>query len=95
MFHDWSDKEAIQILENLAPAMKRGYSRLLICDVALPAKGASGIQAGMDVAMMALISAGERTRAMWEGLLTKTGFKIIKWWDDPTKYESLIEAELA
>lgn len=75
--------------------MRKGYSRLLICDVVLPAVGATTVQAALDVAMMALVSAQERTEGMWNSLITEAGFKVIKWWKDPRGYETLIEAELA
>jgi hypothetical protein len=95
VLHDWSDTEAVQILLNLAPALKMGYSRLLICDVVLPAVGATSVQASMDLGMMSILSGRERTEAMWSSLITEGGFKVIKWWKDPTGFETLIEAELA
>jgi hypothetical protein len=75
--------------------MKKGYSKLLICDVVLPPTGASVTQAALDVGMMALLSAHERTRAAWESLLATSGFRVVKWCEDPRRYETLIEAELA
>ncbi|KAI0126660.1 O-methyltransferase-domain-containing protein [Xylariales sp. AK1849] len=50
VFHDWPDEEAVQILQNITPAMKKGYSRLLICDITLPPVGATATQAAIDVA---------------------------------------------
>jgi hypothetical protein len=32
VLHDWPDDTAVQILENLKPAMKKDYSRLLIVE---------------------------------------------------------------
>ncbi|KAH8879778.1 putative O-methyltransferase [Thozetella sp. PMI_491] len=95
VFHDWEDSKALEILRNLAPAMKKGYSKLLICDVVLPPVGATPTQACMDVGMMAFISGKERTEAAWNAILTESGFKVVKWWPDPRGYETLIEAELA
>jgi len=95
VFHDWPEDKSLEILANLAPAMKRGYSRVLICDSVIPPVKASVAQTVMDVSMMALLSAEERTKEMWDDLLGKAGFKIIKYWSDPRGHENLIEAELA
>ncbi|KAK8038027.1 hypothetical protein PG994_014794 [Apiospora phragmitis] len=94
VFHDWTDEMSLVILKHTAAAMKPGYSRLLIVDVVLPPTGASAFQAGMDVTMMGLLSAKERTQRMWEELLSGAGFRILKIWRDPKRYESVIEAEL-
>ncbi len=95
MLHDWDDEQALDILMNTVPAMRRGYSKLLICDIAVPPKGASFIQAAMDISMMCLLSSLERPIATWEILLERAGLKITKLWPDPRRYETLIEAELA
>ncbi|KAI1763361.1 putative O-methyltransferase [Hypoxylon sp. FL1150] len=95
VFHDWSDEVAIKILRNVVPAMKKGYSKLLICDIVIPPTGASITQAMMDVNMMALLSAHERTEAMWRRLINEAGFDKIKIWKDPRDFEAVIEAELA
>ncbi|KAJ7747465.1 S-adenosyl-L-methionine-dependent methyltransferase [Mycena olivaceomarginata] len=52
VLHDWSEPQALQILNNLVPAFKRGYSKLLITDIVIPPKGASTFQAAVDVLMM-------------------------------------------
>ncbi|KAI1651178.1 putative O-methyltransferase [Daldinia loculata] len=95
VFHDWAYEPSLQILQNIVPAMKKGYSKLLVCDVVIPPKGASVYQAGMDLNMMALLSACERTEATWRKLINDAGYKINKIWMDPRGYEGVIEAELA
>ncbi|POR39371.1 Atr12 [Tolypocladium paradoxum] len=95
VFHDWEHDKALEILKNIVPAMKKGYSKVLICDIVLPATGASAMQAIMDVAMMVVLAAHERTQAEWEKLLGDAGLKVTKLWPDPRGYETLIEAELA
>ncbi|KAI8631284.1 S-adenosyl-L-methionine-dependent methyltransferase [Xylariaceae sp. FL1651] len=95
VFHDWPDTTALQVLKNTAEAMKKGYSKLLIVDIVLPPVGATAIQAAMDVQMMAIVSAYERTEAMWNNLMNSAGLKIIKIWEDGHGNESLVEAELA
>ncbi|KAI2628620.1 putative O-methyltransferase [Hypoxylon sp. NC1633] len=95
IFHDKPDEIATRILRNIVPAMKKGYSKLLICDVVIPPTGASIHQAALDLNMMAIFSAHERTKAMWKKLLHEAGFDIIKVWKDPHNHEAMIEAELA
>ncbi|KAI0601120.1 S-adenosyl-L-methionine-dependent methyltransferase [Biscogniauxia sp. FL1348] len=95
VFHDWPDAVASQILRHVAAVMKKGYSKLLINDMVLPATGTSAIQASMDVEMMSILSSYERTESMWVSLVASAGLKIIKIWPDGRGNESLIEAELA
>jgi hypothetical protein len=95
VFHDWPDAEATTILTHTRDAMTKGYSKLFIYDIVIPATGASISQTTMDVQMMSLLSSAERTKSQWENLLTGAGFKIVKFWPDPQQYEMLIEAEVA
>ncbi|KAI0159564.1 S-adenosyl-L-methionine-dependent methyltransferase [Xylariaceae sp. FL1272] len=95
VLHNWPDSDALTALRHIADAMKRGYSKLLIDDIVIPRIGASWIQTTMDVEMMSLCSAYERSEHMWTNLLTKAGFRIVKIWKDGRGNESLIEAELA
>ncbi len=75
--------------------MKKGYSKLLICDIMITATGATATQTTMDMAIMLMLAAYERTQKNWEKLLSDAGFKITKLWPDPRGFETLIEAELA
>ncbi|KAI0839630.1 putative O-methyltransferase [Hypoxylon sp. FL0890] len=95
VFHDWPEADALRILRNVAPALKKGYSKLLICDVLIPPTGASAYQVVLDVNMLIHLSSYERTEAMWKKLLNDAGFKIIKIWMDQRGNEVVIEAELA
>ncbi|SCO82519.1 related to O-methyltransferase [Fusarium oxysporum] len=93
--HDWPDAQAIQSLQSTKDAMTKGYSKLFVYDMVLPPTGASISQTTMDVQMMSLLSASERTKSQWQELLTGAGLKIVKFWPDPQQYEMLIEAEIA
>ncbi|KAH8886587.1 putative O-methyltransferase [Thozetella sp. PMI_491] len=95
VIHDWDHGKALDILKNIAPAMKKGYSKLLICDIMIPPTGATRTQTTMEMAVMLMLAAHERTQADWEKLLGEAGFKISKLWPDPRGFETLIEAELA
>ncbi|CAJ2509520.1 Uu.00g145460.m01.CDS01 [Anthostomella pinea] len=95
VLHDWTDPEAKIILGNLAPAMKKGHSKLLIYEVVIPPTGASPLQTTVDIGLMTLLSAAERTEAMWRQLIESCGLKVVKIWTNPLAMESVIEAELA
>lgn len=95
VLHDWPDAKAAELLANTRDAMVKGYSKLFVYDIVLPPTGASISQTTMDVNMMSLLSASERTKEQWEKLLAGAGFKIVNYWPDPQEYEMLIEAEIA
>ncbi|KAJ5107932.1 hypothetical protein N7456_004607 [Penicillium angulare] len=95
VLHDWPNDKSKQLLENTRDAMVKGYSKLFIYDIVLPPKGASISQTTMDVQMLALLSASERTEEAWKQLLADSGLRICKFWPDPQQYEMVIEAEIA
>ncbi|KAE8350678.1 O-methyltransferase-domain-containing protein [Aspergillus coremiiformis] len=95
VLHDWPDDKATQLLVNTKDAMVKGYSKLLIYDIVLPPTRASLSQTTMDVQMMSLLAASERTQEAWETLLSQAGLKILRFWPDPQEYEMVIEAEVA
>jgi len=96
VLHDWPPEEATKILTYLRDAMVKGYSKLFVYDICVPPVGASISQTIMDVNMMSLLSASERTKQQWEDLLTGAGLRIVNFWPDVyQEYEMLIEAEVA
>ncbi|KAF8211318.1 S-adenosyl-L-methionine-dependent methyltransferase [Mycena galopus ATCC 62051] len=94
VLHDWADAQVLEILGNVAPAFNKGYSKLLIADIVIPPRGASILQAGIDLTMMAMVSGGERAETAWVQLLKTAGFKVVKVWKDTGGIECVIEAEL-
>ncbi|KAI0476496.1 S-adenosyl-L-methionine-dependent methyltransferase [Xylariaceae sp. FL0804] len=94
VFHDWPRADSLKLLGRIRAAMRPGYSKLLICDIVIPARGASALQTAMDTSMMAVLDSRERTRADWDDLLAEAGFAVRRVWPDPRGYESVIEAEL-
>ncbi|KAI0410007.1 putative O-methyltransferase [Xylaria palmicola] len=53
ILHDWSDAICLEILKRVKKAMRRGYSKLLIHEMIIPAEGASAFHAVLDMTMMA------------------------------------------
>jgi 5-dehydro-6-demethoxy-6-hydroxyfumagillol O-methyltransferase len=94
IFHDWPDEKAVEILRNLRPAFKEGYSKLIVNECILPSTGANPIGTGLDLVMMGCFSSKERSKTDWENLFRDAGFHITGIWGDPAvAYESVIEVE--
>ena len=95
VFHDWPDETALQILEHLKHAMHKGYSKLLINERVIPEQGAHWLSTGLDMIMMFLFGAKERTEHDWRQLMQSAGLRIVKIWAFEPAAESLIEVEIA
>ncbi|KAK4542160.1 hypothetical protein LTR36_007007 [Oleoguttula mirabilis] len=93
IMHNWSDVKCSQILGNIAAAMDKSYSTLLIDQYVLPAVGADLRAAEMDILMWLHTSGLQRTASMWEQLLSGVGLRVVKIWDGQTGMESVIEVE--
>ena len=93
--HDWPDADCVRIFGHIRAAMRPGYSKLLIYEIVLPARGATSLMTTLDLQLMNLVSGLERTEAHWSRLLGEAGFKIVEIFRHPRAVESVIEAELA
>lgn len=94
ILHDWPDDKCREILKNLAPAMRRGHSKLLINENVISDTEASWESTSVDMLMMSLLASQERTASQWQELLESVGFKITKIWTDMKGAKSLLECEL-
>ncbi|KAI5921320.1 putative O-methyltransferase [Camillea tinctor] len=95
VLHDWGDDDCVRILEQLKPAMKPGYSKLLINEIIVPSQHATWPITSMDQLVFVLGAMRERTEGHWQDLLKKAGFKIVQIYSYEMGSESLIEAEVA
>ncbi|KAK6212654.1 hypothetical protein LQW54_005075 [Pestalotiopsis sp. IQ-011] len=93
--HDWPDDVCGSILRNITAAMAPGYSRLLINENVIPASKAHWEMTALDMVMLTLFSAKERTEDDWRALLGANGLRVVKIWQGARACESLIECELA
>ncbi|KAJ6161443.1 Winged helix-turn-helix transcription repressor DNA-binding [Penicillium chermesinum] len=75
IIHDWPDKEAVVILQNIASAMTP-KSRILVDDVVLPDTGAHWQAAMADLSMMFCFGGKERTTRQWNLLADRAGLRI-------------------
>lgn len=75
VLHDWPDAKAEAILKRVVEAMDQ-ESVILIDEKVLPDVGASGLAAGLDLAMMCHFAASERSERAWKDLLGRVGLKV-------------------
>ena len=80
VLHDWSDAEAVKILRNLAGAMKKGYSKVLILENIISEGAVPLATAGLDMLLMVGLSAGERTEEQWRALIEDSGLTLKRSW---------------
>ncbi|KAL4733744.1 S-adenosyl-L-methionine-dependent methyltransferase [Aspergillus similis] len=95
ILHDWSDEDGVKILRNLVPALKRGYSRVLLNEIVVSEEKPTLAATNMDLMMLAHFAVRERTEREWVEILAQAGLRIVQIWNYPGVAESLIEAELA
>ncbi|KAF2771887.1 putative hydroxyindole O-methyltransferase, partial [Teratosphaeria nubilosa] len=96
ILHDWGDEDCLRILENLVPALKSGYSKVLFNEIVLVEEAPSIKATVMDMMMLGHCNpAYERTEAAWRGLLERGGLKIVRIFSAPGAAESVIEAKVA
>ena len=94
VLHDWPNKECVKILDNIKPAMKVGYSKILLNEIIIPDKGANWFGTSVDMLMMMVHAAQERTESDWRSLVQKSGMKITKIWDCGGAPQKILEVEL-
>lgn len=94
IFHNWSDDFCLKILKQTVPAMRKGYSKLIIDDAFLPTRGCPAILGALDLAMMAMHAGKERTESQWTDLLGEVGLKVNRFWTYKGGASGIIEAEL-
>jgi hypothetical protein len=94
VLHDWSDDASIQILSQVAKAMKPNYSRVILGENVLPSRECPINKARLDWAMMALHCGMARTVSQFDILCEKAGLKLVKYWPPPGDGDGIIEAVL-
>ena len=75
ILHDWEDERAVAILERCREAM-RPAARLVLFEAVLVDDGTPDLGQLLDLHMLVLLGARERTAAEWEALLARGGFVL-------------------
>ncbi|KAL6703085.1 hypothetical protein ACN47E_010222 [Coniothyrium glycines] len=95
IIQDWNDDVNTQIMKAIIPAMKKGYSKILVNDFVVPNQGAHWAQTCLDWELMASLGARHRTEEEHRKMFENAGLKITGIWRHPQSLDSLIELELA
>lgn len=93
IMHDWSNSECLEILRHIRDASKKGYSKLIIEEVIMPATGAPVLATLLDLLMLVSTNTLERNEYQWHELLNSAGFRVIKIWTPPHDGMGIVEAE--
>ncbi len=75
VLHNWDDESSIKILENCRKVIKDN-GRLLIMDMIIKEDQPQVFEKSLDIVMLMLLGAKERSREEFESLLARTNFKI-------------------
>ena len=96
VLHDWSDDKCREILRQIMPAMRPGYSKILINEAVLPDTGCPPEFAAADINMMSILGGMERSRAHWIELCESVGLQVIAVRTSPFEddVEGVVEAVL-
>lgn len=95
VLHDWPDKECQTILKQVAAAMTKDYSKILLNEVVIPDYGPSERFSAVDLVMLGLSGGMERTEAQWRDLAASAGLRVDRIWTLDDSTESVIEVVLA
>ena len=81
-------------MRHLADAAKPSYSKILINEIVLPDRGAAWLNTALDLELMSLVGARERTKAEWESIVRAAGLKIVGIFKRAIDDDNVIEIEL-
>lgn len=82
VIHDWADEKAVQILSTVRRSAPRG-SALLLIEQLMPATPGPHWVKMLDVHMMALFAARQRSQSEYDGLAEQCGFRRVGVTDTP------------
>ncbi|KAI1810418.1 S-adenosyl-L-methionine-dependent methyltransferase, partial [Poronia punctata] len=94
IMHDYNDEQCLVILKNVAQAMKKGYSQLVINDFILPDVGCPELSARWDMSMMTIMGGIERTETQWRSLMDTAGFHVEGLYQPPGDGQGIIVLSL-
>ncbi len=75
VLHNWNDEDCIKILKKCREAIPAN-GRLLIMDMVIKEDQPQVFEKSLDIVMLLLLGAKERTKEEFEEILTKAGFKL-------------------
>lgn len=93
VLHNWLDDDCLRILRNLTPALKSGYSKVLVDEIVVAEENASLAATSMDQLVFVLGAMKERTEKEWRGMFEMAGFNLVGIWRYPGVGECIMELE--
>ncbi|MGB3468082.1 MAG: methyltransferase [Cyclobacteriaceae bacterium] len=75
VLHNWNDESSLKILQNLRKVIKQD-GKLLIMDMLIKEDEQQVFEKSLDIVMLLLLGAKERTKEEFENLLSQSNFKI-------------------
>lgn len=80
--HNWNDSDTVKILKNIKNSM-RDDSKLLIMDMLITEDDSQVFEKSLDIVMLLLLGAKERTREEFAALLDEAGLRLNRVIDTP------------
>lgn len=94
VLHDWPDHKVLEVLEQLKAVMTPGYTRLLLNEFVIKNEKPDWRASSLDVLLMVLMCAHERSEREWRQLIGQAGLTITKIYTKTESTESVIEVML-
>ncbi|KAK8085695.1 hypothetical protein PG997_006966 [Apiospora hydei] len=94
IIQDWDDETNIRILRSLVPAMRKGYSKILINDYVVPDEGAHWLQTSLDCNLMSTLGARHRTEAEMRRMIDGAGLTVKEIFRHPLSLDCVVEIEI-
>ena len=94
ILHDWPDEKCQIIISQLAAVMTKGYSKIILNEMVVPDQVANLLAVQVDIAMMTVCAAMERTERQWREVVDSAGLKAERIWTDVPEAESIMEVGL-
>ncbi|KAF4973276.1 hypothetical protein FZEAL_9375 [Fusarium zealandicum] len=92
ILHDWSAKDGVKILKSLKPALKPGYSKVLLNEIVLSEENPSVPATSMDMMMLGHFGESrERTEEDFKAIAAEAGLEVVNIFSNPASPESVIE----
>jgi hypothetical protein len=77
VIHDWSDADAVSILQNVRANAHAG-SKLLLVEAVIDERATGSFPIDLDIEMLVFANGRERTETQWRTLLDRSGFKLTR-----------------
>ncbi|KAK8044189.1 O-methyltransferase [Apiospora rasikravindrae] len=94
IIQDWDDATNIRILRSLIPAMRKGYTKILINDYVIPNEGAHWLQTSLDCELMSTLGARHRTEAEMRSMIDAAGLTVKGIFRHPLSLDCVVEIEI-